>query len=62
MTNKIIDRYNEVLTQAIEEEKKMQGEIDFLIKELYDRLNQEPKFDLNASISSLSTKIDDLSF
>lgn len=57
MANKLIDGFNEVLDRAIEEEKKMQDEIDRLIKELTEKLEQEPKFDL-ASISSISTTFD----
>lgn len=56
MANKIIDGFNEVLDRAIEEEQKIQDEIDRLIKELTERLEQEPKFDLNTSISSTSTQ------
>ena len=52
MANKIIDGFNEVLDKAIEEEQKIQDEVDRLIKELTERLEQEPKFDLNASIST----------
>ena len=45
MANKIIDGFNEVLDKAIEEEQKIQDEVDRLIKELTERLEQEPKFD-----------------
>ena len=58
MANKIIDGFNEILDEAIKEEQIIQDEIDKLIKELMERLQQEPKFDLNTSISSISTQYD----
>ena len=58
MANKIINGFNEVLDRAIEEEKKIQDEIDLLINELTERIQQEPKFELNATISSISTNFD----
>lgn len=58
MANKLIDGFNEILDRAIEEEQKIQDEIDQLIKELTEKLEQEPKFDLNSSISSISTTFD----
>lgn len=59
MATKIIDGFKDVLEKAIEEEKKIQKEIDTLIKELYERLELEPKFELNSSISSISTNFDE---
>ena len=62
MSSKLIKEFNDVLTKAYEEEQKIQKEIDNLINELTSRLEQQPKFDLNASISSISTEIEDKFF
>ena len=59
MSSKLIKEFNDVLAKAYEEEEKIQKEIDNLINELTNRLEQQPKFDLNASISSISTEIED---
>ena len=59
MSSKLIKEFNDVLNKAYEEEQKIQNEIDSLINELTNRLEQQPKFDLNASISSISTEFDE---
>ena len=55
MSIKIIEGFNNVLNKAMEEEKKIQEEIDKLINDLTLRIEQEPKFDLSESLASVST-------
>lgn len=55
MSIKIIEGFIDVLHKEIEEEKQIQLEIDKLIDELKLRIEQEPKFDLNESLSTVST-------
>ncbi len=55
MSIKIIEGFIDVLHKEIEEEKQIQLEIDKLIDELKLRIEQEPKFDLSESLSSVST-------
>ena len=59
---KIIEGYRKVLKEAREEKKKMedemnkiQVEIDRLIKEMTSKIEEQPKFELSASLSSIST-------
>lgn len=59
MSSKIIDKLNEILTEAYKEEEKIQQEIDKLYEELTQRIKQEPKFELDKTISSISTDIFD---
>ena len=54
MSIKKIEGYIDVLHKEIEEEKQIQLEIDKLIDELTLRIDQEPKFDLSESLSSVS--------
>jgi predicted transcriptional regulator len=60
---KIIEGYRKVLEEAREEKKKMkdeidkiQVEIDKLINEMTTRIEEQPKFELSSSLSSISTK------
>jgi hypothetical protein len=55
MSIKIIEGFIDVLHKEIEEEKQIQLEIDKLIDELKLRIEQEPKFDLNESLPTVST-------
>ena len=59
MSSKIIDQLNKVLDEAYKEEEKIQQEIDSLYNELTERIKQEPKFELDKTISSISTDIFD---
>ena len=59
MSSKIIDKLNEIMTEAQNEEEKIQKEIDKLYDELTQRIKQEPKFELDKTISSISTDIFD---
>ena len=64
MANDIIDQLNKTMEKAFEEQKKIEEQIENLIKELTKRIQQDadPKFGLNtSSISSPSTKFDDIS-
>ena len=64
MANDIIDQLNKTRDKACEEQKKIEEQIENLIKELTKRIQQDadPKFGLNtSSISSSSTKFDDIS-
>lgn len=56
MSIEMIEKYRKVLNEAREQEKRIQDEIDKLINELTKRIEQEPKFDLSQSFSSISTK------
>jgi hypothetical protein len=55
MSKDIVKELNALLTKAINLNKEIQDEIDNLIKELTRRMEEEPKFDLNESVSSIST-------
>lgn len=55
MLKEIVKGLNEVLQKAINLNKEIQDEIDKLIKELNKRIEEQPKFDLNESYSSIST-------
>ena len=55
MSKEIVKGLNEVLQKAINLNKEIQDEIDKLIKELNKRIEEQPKFDLNESCSSIST-------
>ena len=59
MSSKIIDQLSQILEEAYKEEEKIQQEIDKLIEELTERIKQEPKFELDKTISSISTEIND---
>ena len=59
LSSKIIDQLNQVLDEAYKEEEKIQQEIDRLYNELTERIKQEPKFELDKTISSISTDIFD---
>lgn len=66
MANKIIDQLQNTMDKALEEEKKIEMQIDKLINELIQKIQQDsdPKFGLNTSFSSnssSSTKFDDIS-
>ena len=60
---KIIEGYRKVLREAREEKEKIkeemnkiQVEIDRLIKEMANEIEEQPKFELSSSLSSISTK------
>jgi hypothetical protein len=55
MSKDIVKQLNDLLTKAMNLNKEIQDEIDNLIKELKRRMEEEPKFDLNESVSSIST-------
>ena len=55
MSKDIVKELNALLTKAINLNKEIQDEIDNLIKELTRRMEEEPKFDLNESVASIST-------
>ena len=57
MSSKIISQLNQILDEAYKEEEKIQKEIDSLYEELTERIKQEPKFELDKIMSSLSTEI-----
>lgn len=59
MSSKIIDQLNQVLDEAYKEEEKIQKEIDKLYEDLTELLKQEPKFELDKTMSSISTNIFD---
>ena len=59
MSSKIIGQLKDVLDEAYKEEEKIQEEIDKLYEELMERIKQEPKFQLDKTISSISTDIFD---
>lgn len=59
MSSKIIDQLNQVLDEAYKEEEKIQQEIDRLYEDLTERIKQEPKFELDKTMSSISTDIFD---
>ena len=59
MSSKILDQLNQVLDEAYKEEEKIQQEIDSLYEELTERIKQEPKFELDKTMSSISTEIFD---
>ena len=59
MSSKILDQLNQVLDEAYKEEEKIQQEIDSLFEELTERIKQEPKFELDKTMSSISTEIFD---
>ena len=51
----MIERYYKLLKEAREQQKNIQEEIDNLIDELTSKIEEEPKFDLSESFSSIST-------
>ena len=53
----IVKKLNDILEQAINLNKEINDEIDKLMKSLNERMQEQPKFDLNESISSISTNI-----
>ena len=57
LSKEIVKGLNDVLEKAINLNKEIQDEIDNLIKELNRRMEEQPKFDLNESFSSISTNI-----
>jgi len=57
MSSKIISQLNQILDEAYKEEEKIQKEIDSLYEELTERIKQEPKFELDKTMSSISTEI-----
>ena len=57
MSSQIIDQLNQVLDEAYKEEEKIQKEIDKLYEDLTEILKQEPKFELDKTMSSISTNI-----
>ena len=57
LSSKIIVQLNQVLDEAYKEEEKIQQEIDRLYEELTERIKQEPKFELDKTMSSISTDI-----
>ena len=59
MSSKIIGQLNQVLDEAYKEEEKIQKEIDRLYEELIERIKQEPKFELDKTMSSISTDLFD---
>ena len=59
MSSKIIGQLKDILDEAYKEEEKIQKEIDALYEELTQRIKQEPKFELDKTISSISTDIFD---
>ena len=59
MSSKIIGQLKDILDEAYKEEEKIQQEIDKLYEELTERIKQEPKFQLDKTISSISTEIFD---
>ena len=59
LSSKIIVQLNQVLDEAYKEEEKIQQEIDRLYEELTERIKQEPKFELDKTMSSISTNIFD---
>lgn len=59
MSSKILSQLNQVLDEAYKEEEKIQQEIDSLYEELTERIKQEPKFELDKTMSSISTEIFD---
>lgn len=55
ISKNIVKQLNDILDKAINLNKEIQDKIDELIKEIQKRLEQEPKFDLYESNSSIST-------
>ena len=57
MSKKIVKGLDELLKKAINLNKEIQNEINNLINELNSRIEEQPKFDLNESYSSISTNL-----
>ena len=59
ISSKIIGQLKDVLDEAYKEEEKIQQEVDKLYEEFTERIKHEPKFQLDKTISSISTDIFD---
>ena len=57
MSKEIYQQLNILMEKAIELNNEIQDEIDKLINELNSRIQEQPKFDLNDSYSSISTNL-----
>ena len=57
MPKEIVKQLNALLKKVFELNKEIQDEIDNLINELNYRIQENPKFNLNQSYSSISTNL-----
>jgi len=57
MSKEIYQQLNILMEKALELDKEIQDEIDNLIDTLNSRIQEQPKFDLNDSYSSISTNL-----
>ncbi len=57
MSKEIVKQLNILMEKAIELNNEIQDEIDKLIDTLNSRIQEQPKFDLNDSYSSISTNL-----
>ena len=61
MSEKILKALNDLLKKAFDLNKEIEDEIEELITELNSRIDEQPKFDLSRSNTSISTNLSNLS-